>query len=185
MSHTEYSDFLYVFWVKTGQENKAINEIKAVFCYEASPLQLFVETFFRKEGKITKEIRPAFPGYIFVATGISNDEFIVRAKKCVSTSKSIMRLLCYGDTNDAAMRDEERAAIDSLWKGKGCVETSAGFLKGDRILITEGHFKGQESIIKEIHPRRRQAVIEIRFMNELRRVTVGLEIIECCCEQKF
>lgn len=62
MSHTEYSDYLYAFWVKTGQEEKAADEIKAAFNDEVTPLQLLGETFFRKQRKVTKEIKIAFPG---------------------------------------------------------------------------------------------------------------------------
>jgi len=178
MLPTEYSDYLYVFWVKTGHETKSAGEIQAAFDDEVTPLQLMIETFFRKQGKVTKETRFAFPGYVFVVTEIINDEFVKRARECVWKSKSIIRLLCYGDTNDAAMRNEERAAIDCLWQGKDCVETSVGFIKGDHIVITDGHFKGQESIIKEVHPRRRLAIVEIEFMGGIRRATIGLEILE-------
>lgn len=178
MLPVKYADYLYVFWVKTGQEHKAADEIKKAFNDEVTPLRLLVETFFRKQGKVTKEIRLAFPGYVFVVTEIGNDEFVKRTQESVWKSKAIIRLLCYGDTYDAAMRNEERAAIDCLWQGKDCVETSIGFIKGDRIVITDGHFKGQESIIKEIHPRRRQAIVEIEFMGGIRRATVGLEILE-------
>lgn len=178
MLPTEYSDYLYVFWVKTGQEEKAANEIKAAFNDEVTPLQLLVETFFRKQGKVIKETRLAFPGYVFVASEMRNEEFTRRAGSYVYKIKPIIRLLYYGDTNEAAMRNEERAAIDCLWQGKDCVETSTGFIKGDRIVITDGHFKGQESVVKEVHLRRRQAIVEIEFMGGSRRATVGLEILE-------
>ena len=65
---TKYSDYLYVFWVKTGHETKSEGEIQAAFNDEVTPLQLMVETFFRKQGKVTKETRLAFSGYVFVVT---------------------------------------------------------------------------------------------------------------------
>ena len=174
----EYSDFIYVFWVKTGQEEKAAEEIKATFIDEVTPLQLLVEKFFRKQGKVKKETHNAFQGYVFIVTEISNEHFIIRAKECVRKSNTILRLLCYGDTNEAAMREEERAAIDHLWQDKNCIEVSIGYIKGDHIVITEGHFKGRESVIKELHPHRRQAIVEIEFMGGIRQMTVGMEIIE-------
>ena len=173
-----YSDYWYVFWVKTGQEEKAAGELRVAFDDEATPLRLTVETFFRKQGKVKKEIHLAFPGYVFVATKIGNDDFIRRASECVHKSKSIMRLLCYGDTNEASLREEERKSIECLWQGKDCLETSVGFIKEDRVFVTDGFFKGQESLIKEIHPRKREAIIEVEFMGGVRRTTVGLEILE-------
>ena len=59
------------------------------------------------------------------------------------------------------MHEGERAAINRLWQDKNCIEVSIGFIEGDHIVITEGHFKGRESILMELHPRRRQAVVEI------------------------
>ena len=173
-----YSDHWYVFWVKTGQEEKAAGEIKAAFNDEVIPLQLTVETFFRKQGKVIKETNLAFPGYVFVAAEIKNDEFIRRAKECIRKSKSVMRILCYGDANEAAMREEERASIECLWQGKNCVEASTGFIEGDHIVVTEGPLVGLESVIREIHPRKRQAVVEIKFMGGNRQAIIGLEIIE-------
>ena len=175
---TGYSDHWYVFWVKTGLEEKAAVEIKAAFNGAATPLQLTVETFFRKQGKVKKETHFAFPGYVFVATEIENDEFVIRARECVHKSKSVMKLLCYDNVNEAAVREEERVLIERIWQGKNCVETSTGFIEGDRIVVNEGPFIGRESIIKEIHLRRRQAIVEIEFMGEVRRITIGLEIIE-------
>ena len=172
-----HKDYWYVFWVKTGHEEKATADIKTAFQDEVTPLQLTVETFFRKQGKVKKEIHLAFPGYVFVVTEISNDDFIKHGNECVRKSKSIIRLLCYGDNKEAALREEERAAIECLWQKNHCIEASTGFIEGDRIVVTEGLFIGRESIIKEIHPRRRQAVVEIEFMGGIRRITVGLEII--------
>ena len=176
--HTKYSDFIYVFWIKTGLEEKAAEEIKATFNDEVTLLQLLVETFFRKQGKVKKLIHNAFPGYVFIVTKISNEQFIIRAKECVRKSNTILRLLCYGDTNEASMHEGERAAINRLWQDKNCIEVSIGFIEGDHIVITEGHFKGRESVIKELRPRRRQAVVEIEFMGGIRQMTVGMEIIK-------
>lgn len=109
---------------------------------------------------------------------MDNDDFIKRAGECVQKSKVIIRLLCYGNTSEAVLRDEERAAIECLWQDSSCIKASTGFIEGDRIVVTDGPFAGRESVIKEIHPRRRQAAIEIEFMGGLRKISVGLEIVE-------
>lgn len=178
MLHIEYSNYLYVFWVKTGQEEKAAEEIKTVFWGKVIPLLLTIETFFRKQGKIKKETHIAFPGYVFVSTTIKNDDFIRQANEHIHSSRFIIRLLCYGNSNEAVLNIKERAIIEDLWQGNCCIETSVGFIQGDRIVITNGPLIGKESIIKEIHPRRRQATIELEFMGAVRSVTVGLEILD-------
>lgn len=174
----KYSDFLYVFWVKTGREEIALKQIQTLFGNGISCLQLLVETFFRKQGKVFKITKPAFPGYIFIASEIDNIEFLVRAKECARQSLSILKPLCYTGTCQAAMREEEREAIDCLWQGKDCIGTSTGIITGDHVVITDGPFKGRESIILSVSPRKRQAIVEIEFMGGVRRTTIGLEIIE-------
>ena len=173
-----YSDFLYVLWVKTGREEIALKQIKNSFGEEVVPLELLVETFFRTQGKVIKLTKLAFPGYIFLTSEIENDEFIFRARECACQSLSILKPLRYIGTFRAAMWEDERAAIDYLWQDKNCIETSTGFFEGDHVVVMNGPLKGRESIIKEIHPRKRQAIVEIEMMGRLISITIGLEIIE-------
>ena len=173
----KYSDFLYVFWVKTGREEIALKQIQTLFGNRISCLQLLVETFFRKQGKVFKITKPAFPGYIFITSEMDNIEFLVRAKECVRQSLSILKPLCYTGTCQAAMHEDERALIDRIWQDNTCIGASTGFLEGDHIVITDGPFIGQESIIKEIHPRKLQAIIEIEMMGRTITTQIGLEII--------
>ncbi len=174
----KYSDYMYVFWVKTGKEEQACKQIKTAFGEDIVILELLVEYFFRKQGIVLKLTKLAFPGYIFITTKIESNEFILRARKCTSQSMSILKLLCYNDTYRAAMHEDERAVIDCLWQGKNCIETSSGFFEGDHVVVTDGPLKGRESVIKSISPRKRQAIVEIELMGRLINTTVGLEIIK-------
>jgi len=74
--------------------------------------------------------------------------------------------------------EDERASIECLWQGNHCIEASTGFIEGDCIIVTDSLFVGREIVIKGIHPRRLQAVVEIEFMGGIRRAAVGLEIIQ-------
>ena len=173
------ADNWYVFFVKTGQEKKAADEIKdAVKDDKVTHIELLVETLFRTKGKVNKETKSMFPGYIFIATEIGNDEFISRTTECSHRSKVIIKLLRYGNTSQAAVAEEEREALECLAQDNYCVKASKGFLAGDRIVVTEGPFAGRESTIKEIRQHKMQAVIEVEFMGSIRRATVGLEIVE-------
>ena len=105
---------MYVFWTKTGREEQALKQINTAFGNDVVILQLMVETFFRKEGKVIKLTKLAFPGYIFVTSEIENNEFILRARECARNSMSILTPLRYTGTFQAAMREDERAMIDFL-----------------------------------------------------------------------
>lgn len=174
----KYSDYMYVFWVKTGREEQAYKQIKTAFGEDIVILELLVEKFFRKQGKVIKLTKLAFPGYIFITSEIENNEFIYRARECARQSLSILKPLRYIGTYQAAMHENERAAIDCLWQGKNCIETSSGFFEGDHVVVTDGPLKGRESVIKSISPRKRQAIVEIEFMGRFISTTIGLEIIE-------
>ena len=172
-------DFLYIFFVRTGQERKALMEIQSAFDEPETACSIpTVETLFRNQGMVRKEISLLFPGYVFLESPVRNTEFWNRAKKMSRGSTHILRPLCYGDTNLAAVHEEEREVLDRLWPRNHCIEVSKGVIVGDRVMITEGSLIGFESFIKAINRHKMQAVIELAFMGEKRLVTVGLEILE-------
>jgi transcriptional antiterminator NusG len=173
-----YSNNLYVFWVKTGQEQKAAREIKTILKDDVSQLELLIETFFKKQGLVKKDVKPAFPGYIFFQSEIDNDDFVIKSRTCRYNSNVIIGLLRYKNTFQAVMQENEREAIEYLWQGKKYLENSVGYFKGDHVVISKGPLAGRESVIKTINRHKRQAVIEIEFMGGSRQITVGLEIID-------
>lgn len=174
----EQSGYWYVFFTKTGHEQEALNEIKAIFHGgEVEVRQLFIETFFKRHGEVKREIKPAFPGYLFVISSLRNDEFILRLKECIYRSDSIIRILYYGDTNRAALYEEERMVLEQLWMDGDCLGALKGMIEGKRVKILEGAFAGKESLIKKINRHKMQAIVEFEFMGLYRQMTVGLNII--------
>lgn len=172
-------DNWYVFWVKTGYEQEAADAIIATFSdEEVFYHKLLIERFFRKQGSVKKEVHTVFPGYIIIASKLNNDDFFLQARECHKNSDYIIKLLCYGESHQAVMREEERSLLDSLWQGKSCMKTSTGFVEGDHIIITEGPFAGKESLIKSINRHKMQAIVEIEFAGCLRRLEIGLEVIQ-------
>lgn len=172
-------DYWYVFFIKTSYELEASKEIVSSFeLNEVKPLHFLVENHFKKQGEVLKQNRMVFPGYLFVSSQLTNDEFILRVQDCVRKSRTIIRLLYYGDSMQAAIKQEERGLLESLWKGKQSLEVSYGFFYGDRVYVVTGPLVGCESIIKRINRHKMQAVIELEFMGSLRNITVGLEILQ-------
>lgn len=170
---------IYVFFTKTGKENDAANDIRrSVSEYDIAPLDYSVEIYFKRKGEIHKEIRPVFPGYLFVASSLYDEEFILKTRKCVKESQYIIRLLQYGNSSIAAVNKEEREMLKSVLQENTCIRASKGYIKENRLVITGGPFKGKENFIKSIDRHKRQAVLEISIMGEVRKVIVGLEIKE-------
>ena len=169
----------YAFFIKTGQEAKAAEEIKGAFeAGEVVHLEFSMEKLFRKKGVVHKEKGPMFPGYVFISTYIENDEFRVRTQDCIRRSKSIIKLLRYGRTDQAVMWEDERTALKRLLPNNHCIEASKGLIEGDHVVIIEGPLKGWESMIKSIDRHKMQVVIEIKLLGAIQQAVVGLEIME-------
>nr|WP_205516952.1 antiterminator LoaP [Paenibacillus sp. SYP-B3998] len=164
-------------FVRTGKEQK----VKELFyewldtdvCKPFVPLQ---ERLFKVAGTVKKELKPLFPGYVFIESKLSILEFITHTNVVISNSRDIIRLLRYSKS-EASLRDSERQVLASLCNDDYCIESSCGIIEGDRIQITGGPLKGWESRVKKINRHKRQAVIELELMGDIRLVNVALEIV--------
>lgn len=168
----------YVLFVRTCCEDKIAHRLKERL--EPSLFLPFIpvkEKFFRKNGKTKKEYELCFQSYVFIESELVPDEFIIELLREIRACNDIYRIVNYGEKRDIAMRDSERIFLKRLYGVNNCIESSIGFIEGDKIKVTEGPLAGMESSIKTINRHKREAVIEIDFMGSLRQITLGLEII--------
>ena len=167
----------YAFFVRSGQEEKASEEIKAHFLNEVQTQILSTEILFKRHGIVKKEKQVAFPGYVFVSSRLDNEMFIIQSRNLTSNSTVIYKVLRYGDSGQAILHGKDTQLLEKLWSGRECLEISVGVMEGDKVKIVEGPLVGKESMIKKINKHKRQAVVEINFMGENRLITIGLDII--------
>ena len=59
-----------------------------------------------------------------------------------------------------------------------CIQESIGYVEGDKVIIKSGGLMGSESRIKKINRHKREAVLEINILGDMRQVIVALEIIK-------
>jgi len=170
----------YVLMVRTGRERKAIKEIKSTLwnMEEIHPFIPTKEVLFRQNRKVKKETAPLFPGYVFIESVSDQRKFLSETYGLVRASKELLKVLRYGDSDEIAVRNDECALLKNLLNREHCIELSVGVIVGDMIVVREGPFAGKESVIKTVNRHKMQALIELEFMGDMRRVTVGLEIIE-------
>ncbi|TYQ17903.1 UNVERIFIED_CONTAM: transcriptional antiterminator NusG [Acetivibrio alkalicellulosi] len=170
--------YWYVIFVQTGREYRVEEILRGQLDSEVfTPFVPLQEMIFRKGGTIKKELKPLFPGYVFVESKLISQEFIKWTNTIIYTSHVIVSLLRYSD-EEIAMRESERQMLLSLCNDEHCIEVSRGIIEGDKIYITDGPLKGHESIIKKLNRHRRKAWIEIEFMGDVRLVSMALEIVE-------
>ncbi len=170
--------YWYVLFVQTGREHKV--EIFLKEWFDAEILVPFVplqEILFKKAGTVKKQLKPLFPGYVFIESELTSQEFLKKTSTLIYTSHFIVSLLKYSDT-EISMRDAERQILLGLCNNSHCIESSSGIINGDRIQIIDGPLKGYESIIKRVNRHKRQALIEIELIGDRRQISVPLEVVQ-------
>ncbi|RXE58673.1 antiterminator LoaP [Acetivibrio mesophilus] len=170
--------YWYVLFVKSGKERKVEQCLRKELDTDISipfiPLQ---EILFRRSGTVRKEIRPLFPGYVFIESILPGQDFLEETNYLINKSGDIISLLKYSDT-EVAMKESEKLRLLSLCNNDHCIEVSYGIIEGDKIHIFDGPLKGMESIVRKVNRHKREALIEIEIMGDVRLVTVALEVVK-------
>lgn len=170
--------YWYVLFVRTGKEHTVEKFLKERLDAEVfMPFVPLHERLFKMHGIIKKEIKPLFPGYVFIESEMSNQEFIRSTSKLINTSTNIVRIMRYTDT-EIAIRESERLMLLSLFNDQHCIEASSGIIEGDKIIITEGPLKGFEGVIIKVNRHKRQAWMKMNFLGEHRLVCCALTIVD-------
>jgi len=172
-------DNFYVLFVKTGAELKVVKELNSWL--DSSSFFPFVpqkEVLFRRNGRMKKEKEICFNGYVFINTDLESDVFITETESVFRRVDGVYRLLNYGERTEILMKENEYKPLMKLLGKDFCIEASVGFIVGDSVRIISGALEGLESSIKRINRHKREAILEVDFMGDVREVCVGLEIVE-------
>lgn len=162
----------------TGHEKKVERRImEQLFDEDIVPFTPMLETLFKRAGKVKKELSIMFPGYVFIESDLESKEFRQRTLQIIRTSKDIIGVLSYCNSDRIAVREDEKAALLRYCNDDHCIESSMGFIEGDKVCIESGPMVGMESVIKEINRKKMEATFELEFMGNITRLKVGLELL--------
>lgn len=171
--------YWYILFTRTGREEKVQMLLKRRLDAEVfMPFIPMLETLFKISGRIKKEMKPLFPGYVFIESEAPGYELIKNTNRIASSSRDIIRFLSYGDTDELAMREHEKGMLLSLCNDDHCIEASSGIIVGNSVYVKEGPLMGRESIVRKIDRHKRRAIIELNIMGAVRQINVSLEIVE-------
>jgi transcriptional antiterminator NusG len=171
--------YYYVLYVTAGKEEDICRIISNCLCNDIYEPFTFKKITSFKRGKVIRRVtRVIFPGYVFIKTCLTESDFFIKMICFVRNTNHIIRILNYGSNEKLAVEDDEIAFLLDLCNEKYCIEYSKGFIEGDKITVVEGPLMGQESKIRKINKQKRNATIELIFMNEIRSVTIGLDCIK-------
>ena len=127
---------------------------------------------------VRKETKICFPGYVFIKSHECVDEFIASMRPIIDNIKEAYYFLYYGENRrDISMRESERVQIEPLLNRDYYMESSCGFIEGDRVKVTSGALMGLDSRIVKINKRKRTAVIDVSMLGDTRRITLMLEVL--------
>lgn len=168
----------YIFWVLTGQE-KQVEKSMMDQLYDDNivPFIPMLETLFIRAGKVKKELNIMFPGYVFIESDLESKELRQRTLHFIRSSKDVIGILGYGNSDEIVVREDERAALMRFYNDNHCIESSMGFIEGDKFYIESGPLVGMESVIKEINRKKMEASFQLEFMGNITQFTVGLELL--------
>ena len=174
-------DNWYIMSVWTGKERSVTENIRAYNTEKSinnvSPFVPLKEFFLKRNGNIKKATSIMFPGYVFAESKMDAYEFLNYAKGLRRTLHNSMTVLKYGDSDEIAIRWEERLVLMKLMNHEWCVKTSQGFKENDIVTITEGALVGCEGQIKKIDRHKMTALIEVEMLGKKNRVELGLQVL--------
>ena len=174
--------FWYVLFVRTAYEEHVMNMFeKHLDCSIHRPFIPKKVWPYVKDKNVKKETKICFPGYVFIKSQMNSIKFIQDVFPVIRTFKEVFYFLYYGeDKYNITMRPDERRSIECLINDEFFIDSSIGFIEGDRVKVISGPLLGMESNIIKINKRKRTAVINIDILGAKRHVTLMLEIIEKC-----
>ena len=167
-------DNWYVIQVKTGNEEK----IKDI-CQRLISKDVLQECFIPKTKRVRKvrgifyereEI--LFKGYVFMITDAIDDLY-----QCLKLIPELTKVLGNDGSNILPILKEEVIFLLKFGKQDHIVDMSKGYIIGSKIMILTGPLVGNEGIIRKIDRHKRIAYIEVKLIDQITTVKVGLEII--------
>lgn len=72
---------------------------------------------------------------------------------------------------------EDEKIVTELSDENHIIKASLGYIKGDKLIVTDGPLRGREGEVVKINRHKRIAVLAIEFLCEKRNITVGLEVV--------
>ena len=178
--HAIKTNMYYVIQVKTGKEQKAIEDILKNKPNDDPHFDVFAP--YRKvnkkyHGEWKEVIERCFPGYIFVNTNNVKELF----KQLYFTPGFTKLLGREGDTDNFVPLDEDESRmIDILYNKNTDHITEISNIEvheGEMIRVLDGPLAGLETQIKKVNLHKRTVTVEFTLCKRLVEVSVGINII--------
>jgi len=166
----------FVLYVKSGFEDEIahkINEQEIVHAFVPRKIKIY-----KRQGKIIKVNDIVFKSYVFVETDMDYETFHLQVVNKIKVHTAFFKTLIHKvDKNIETLYPSEKEFLLSLMNKDHLIESSIGFIEGDKVTITSGPLMGKESIIQKINKHKRIAMMEVEMMGRHIEMQIPLELI--------
>lgn len=166
----------YAVQVWTGKEDDFAERISADPAMNSKTLVPKKAMQVRRAGKMRREEKPLFPGYVFIATEAS--ELDTDQRWVLRTCKFFVRALPT-TTDPKPVKEKDRRLLAHFMSfGKVADISKVSFDADQRIVVLEGPLKGLEGLIVKVDMRKRRAKIRLDLCENSFLVDMGFEILD-------
>ena len=147
----------YAIQVWTGKEDEFVERLGL---QSLSVFSIFVPkraVNIRRRGKIKREEKPIFPGYVFI--GVDSDTLGIEDRWVIRSTNYFMRTLPDTKTPQPVKEQDRRILSHFMSFGKVADVSRVTFDDNDRILVADGPLKGLEGHIVRVDKRDRKSVV--------------------------
>ncbi len=161
--------------VWTGHEQEFARRLSAVPGFGDALLVPKRVLSIRRAGKIRREERPIFPGYVFLASETA--EIASSSRWLLRGSRHFVRFLPSTlDPRPVGERDR-RLIAHFMSFGKAADTSRVTFGPDDRIVVLEGPLKGLEGMIVKVDRRKRRAKVRLDLCQDSFLIDLSFEVI--------
>lgn len=172
-----YTMELYVIQVKTGEEQKYIQLFQSIYSSYAQNLDFHTPTralFIRRQGKVRKEQKPLFPGYIFLEL----PEFTTKLYQALKGISGFFRFLPDNQRIQPLNQDASDLIVQLIHYGNPLGISKVTFQEDGKIRVLSGPLEGLEGKIVKVDRRKRRARIRLDMYETAHLIDLGFEELE-------
>jgi transcriptional antiterminator NusG len=159
----------YVLHVKTGKETAIKAELKRQgYASTVAPEKILKE---RKDGKWLYKLKPVFPGYAFIKTELTDEDYYI-----ITAISGVYRFLGVNRPEPLPEHEEEFICwLDN--EGLPLQPSPIMFVEGQPARVLSGPLKGHEGTIVRIIKRQHRAILAVTICGQRKEISLSINIL--------
>ena len=132
-----------------------------------------IEQWYNVKGVKDYVIRDMYPGYIFIKSMLSENEFIKRYQDFFKSIENTAELVKQG--NSFGLQKSVQEKYEQLFNDGETIKHSIGYIVGNDTIVLDGPLIGLEEYIKKIDRHHRTALLDFKLNDFLLKVPLEIK----------